>query len=476
MCSLSATKQVQPPYHWFTVTPYSESACKAYDMTRKYFGTDGIRGTVGQFPITPDFVLKLGWAAGKVLAEGGAGKVVIGKDTRISGYMFESALEAGLSSAGIDVVLTGPIPTPAIAYLARTFNGQAGIVISASHNPFYDNGIKFFGGDGNKLSDEAEKRIEALLDQEVEVVEPHLLGRVKRLNDAVGRYIEYCKGCTVTQLDLRGMKLVIDAGHGATYQVGPAVFRELGADVEAMNIEPNGLNINEKAGSTDPEGLSAKVLEVGADMGIAFDGDGDRVIMVDSHGQIIDGDQLLYIIAMDRKARGVLKGGVVGTLMTNLAIENALKAQGIDFLRAAVGDRYVNEMLLENDWEVGGESSGHIIGRDVSTTGDGIVSALLVLQALQNSERTITSWAKEVEMYPQMTINVRVQEKKDTSTIPELVKAVEEAETRMAGKGRVLLRASGTEPVIRVTVEGEDAQLVQTVADSLADVVRAVMV
>ena len=312
-------------------------------MSRKYFGTDGIRGKVGEFPITPDFVLKLGWAAGRVLADEGEGKVIIGKDTRISGYMFESALEAGLSAAGIDVVLTGPMPTPAIAYLTRTFNGQAGIVISASHNPFYDNGIKFFAGDGNKLSDEVELKIEALLDAEIEVVSSKKLGRVKRLDDAAGRYIEYCKASTSHQLDLRGLKIVVDAGHGATYQVGPAVFSELGADVVAMGISPDGVNINEEAGSTKPEAMAAKVLEVGADLGIAFDGDGDRVIMVDDKGQIIDGDQLLYIIAMDRKNRNVLKGGVVGTLMTNMGMEKALEAADVPFSRAKVGDRYVNE-------------------------------------------------------------------------------------------------------------------------------------
>ncbi|ELU13040.1 hypothetical protein CAPTEDRAFT_147015, partial [Capitella teleta] len=409
-------------------------------MARKYFGTDGIRGKVGDFPITPDFVLKLGWAAGRVLAEEGEGKVIIGKDTRISGYMFESALEAGLSAAGIDVVLTGPMPTPAIAYLTRTFNGQAGIVISASHNPFYDNGIKFFAGDGTKLSDEVELKIEALLGSEIDVVDSQSLGKVTRMDDAAGRYIEYCKGSTSQQLDLRGMKIVIDAGHGATYQVGPAVFRELGADVIAMGTSPDGVNINEGAGSTKPEGMAARVKETGADLGIAFDGDGDRVIMVDDKGEIVDGDQLLFIIAMDRHARGILKGGVVGTLMTNLGMEKALEVAGIPFARANVGDRYVNELLVANDWQLGGESSGHIICRDASTTGDGIVAALKVLKAMQTSGRSLSELVGAITLYPQIMINVRVQNKRDTDTIPGIVEAVRKAEEDMAGKGRVLLR------------------------------------
>lgn len=441
---------------------------------RKFFGTDGIRGKVGEYPITPDFVLKLGWAAGRVLAEEGEGKVIIGKDTRISGYMFESALEAGLSAAGIDVVLTGPMPTPAIAYLTRTFNGQAGIVISASHNPFYDNGIKFFGGDGNKLSDDVEMKIEALLESEIDVVDSQDLGKVTRMNDAAGRYIEYCKGIA-QQIDLRGMKIVIDAGHGATYQVGPAVFRELGAEVVAIGTAPNGININEKAGSTEPSGLAAKVLETGADVGIAFDGDGDRVIMVDNQGQIIDGDQLLFIIAMDRHARGVLQGGVVGTLMTNLGMEKALELAGIPFVRAKVGDRYVNELLLERNWQLGGESSGHIICRDASTTGDGIVSALQVVKAMRSAGKHLSDMVAEIELYPQIMINVRVQEKRDTDSIPGIVAAVKKAEQEMAGRGRVLLRPSGTEPVIRVMVEGDDADMVKFHAERLAKVVEQEM-
>lgn len=444
-------------------------------MSRKYFGTDGIRGHVGQFPITPDFVLKLGWAAGKVLAEAGEGTVIIGKDPRISGYMFESALEAGLSAAGIDVVLTGPMPTPAIAYLTRTFRGQAGIVISASHNPFYDNGIKFFSNAGTKLSDEIELKIEALIDEPLTVVASEALGRVTRMNDAAGRYIEYCKASTYMPLDLRGMRIVIDAGNGATYKVGSAVFAELGADVVAMGIEPNGLNINDNAGSTSTKGLRARVIEEGADLGIAFDGDGDRVIMVDHKGAEVDGDQLLYLIAMDRLQRGVLQGGVVGTLMTNLGVEKAFEAAGIPFARADVGDRYVNEMMTEKEWVLGGESSGHIICRDVSTTGDGIVAALQIIKAMKANRQTLSDMVEHVSLYPQVMINVRVQNKRDTSTIPELVAAVAQSEKEMNGRGRVLLRPSGTEPFIRVMVEGEDAEMVQQQANTLAKIVEQVM-
>ena len=444
-------------------------------MSRKYFGTDGIRGHVGQFPITPDFVLKLGWAAGKVLAEAGEGAVIIGKDPRISGYMFESALEAGLSAAGIDVVLTGPMPTPAIAYLTRTFRGQAGIVISASHNPFYDNGIKFFSNAGTKLSDEIELKIEALIDEPLTVVASEALGRVTRMNDAAGRYIEYCKASTYMPLDLRGMRIVIDAGNGATYKVGPAVFAELGADVVAMGVEPNGLNINDNAGSTSTKGLRARVIEEGADLGIAFDGDGDRVIMVDHKGAEVDGDQLLYLIAMDRLQRGVLHGGVVGTLMTNLGVEKAFEAAGIPFARADVGDRYVNEMMTEKEWVLGGESSGHIICRDVSTTGDGIVAALQIIKAMKANRQTLSDMVDHVSLYPQVMINVRVQNKRDTSTIPELVAAVAQSEKEMNGRGRVLLRPSGTEPFIRVMVEGEDAEMVQQQANTLAKIVEQVM-
>lgn len=441
-------------------------------MARKYFGTDGIRGRVGEFPITPDFVLKLGWAAGKVLAAQGQGKVVIGKDTRISCYMFESALEAGLLAAGIDVVLTGPMPTPAIAYLTRTFNGQAGIVISASHNPYYDNGIKFFAGDGCKLADDVELRIEALLDEAIDVVESAQLGKVSRLNDAAGRYIEYCKASTAPQLNLSGLRLLVDAGHGATYQVGAAVFRELGAEVIALGCEPNGININKGCGSTCTDSLATRVVEAGADLGIAFDGDGDRVIMVDEQGQVVDGDELLFIIAQSRQQQGTLKGGVVGTLMTNLGMEKALERLGIPFARANVGDRYVNEQLLERGWVLGGESSGHIICRDVSTTGDGIVAALQVLKAMKRAGKSLSELKGGMVKYPQTMINVRVEKRQDISTITAINEAVTASEVALAGRGRVLLRPSGTEPVVRVMVEGEDACEVLRHAHELVRVVE----
>ncbi len=441
-------------------------------MARKYFGTDGIRGKVGNFPITPDFVLKLGWAAGKVLAAEGQGKVVIGKDTRISGYMFESALEAGLSAAGIDVVLTGPMPTPAIAYLTRTFNGLAGIVISASHNPFDDNGIKFFGGNGGKLADDIELRIEALLDQDITGIDSSRLGKVSRLDDAAGRYIEYCKASTAPQLDLSHLKIVVDAGHGATYQVGPAVFRELGADVVVSGDNPNGLNINDSCGSTCPEGLAAKVKDAGADLGIAFDGDGDRVIMVDEQGAIVDGDELLFVIAISRKQQGTLNGGVVGTLMTNLGMEKALDVQGIPFARARVGDRYVNELMLARDWQIGGESSGHIICRDVSTTGDGIAAALQVIKAMSLSGKPLSALRQGMNKFPQTMINVHATKRKDVMSVPAIMQAVASSETALAGRGRVLLRPSGTEPVIRVMVEGEDAAEVKRHARQLVAVVE----
>ncbi|MDD7804113.1 MAG: phosphoglucosamine mutase [Endozoicomonas sp. (ex Botrylloides leachii)] len=441
-------------------------------MACKYFGTDGIRGKVGTFPITPDFVLKLGWAAGKVLAAKGKGKVLIGKDTRISGYLFESALEAGLSAAGADVVLTGPMPTPAIAYLTRTFNGKAGIVISASHNPYYDNGIKFFASNGAKLPNAIEQRIEDLLDDTITVVGSTELGKVSRLNDAAGRYIEYCKASTAPQLDLTGLKIVVDAGHGATYQVGPAVFREMGAEVIQLGIEPNGLNINGDCGSMYPEGLAAKVRETNADLGIAFDGDGDRVIMVDHHGDIVDGDELLYVIAMSRKQEGTLKGGVVGTLMTNLGIEKALEKKGIPLIRTQVGDRYVNEMMLANDWQLGGESSGHIICHDVSTTGDGIVAALQVLKAMKLAQCTLAELRQGISKYPQKMINVTITNRKDVMSVPAISEAVALSEKALSGRGRVLLRSSGTEPVVRVMVEGENANEVYQCVKKLANVVE----
>lgn len=441
-------------------------------MARKYFGTDGIRGKVGEFPITPDFFLKLGWAAGKVLAAEGQGKVLIGKDTRVSGYMFESALEAGLVAAGIDVILTGPMPTPAIAYLTHTFNGQAGIVISASHNPYYDNGIKFFGANGSKLPNDIEHRIEALLDNNISVACASKLGKVSRLDDAAGRYIEYCKASTIPHLDLSSLKIVVDAGHGATYQVAPAVFRELGAEVFLIGAEPDGININEGYGSTHPHSLASTVQEVGADFGIAFDGDGDRAIMADADGNIIDGDELIYIIAMSRKKQGLLKGGVVGTVMTNLGVEKAFDRQGIPFARAQVGDRYVNELMIANDWELGGESSGHIICRDVSTTGDAIVAALQVIKAILLSGTTLKSHRKDLIKYPQVMINVNVTKKHDVMAIPAISDAVILSEEELNGRGRILLRASGTENVIRVMVEGKDEDEVHQHAHKLVKIVE----
>ncbi|MDP0588134.1 MAG: phosphoglucosamine mutase [Candidatus Endonucleobacter bathymodioli] len=441
-------------------------------MVCKYFGTDGIRGKVGEFPISPDFVLKLGWAAGKILSSQGRGKVVIGKDTRISGYMFESALEAGLSAAGVDVVLTGPMPTPAIAYLTKTFNCQAGIVISASHNPHYDNGIKFFSRDGAKLPNDVELRIEALIDGDMSVVETAALGKVSRLDDAAGRYIEYCKASTVPQLDLSGLKIVVDAGHGATYQVGPAVFKELGATVTVINAEPNGFNINQGCGATSPNNLADKVKFIGADLGVAFDGDGDRVIMVDEHANSLDGDELLYIIAVSRKDQKILRGGVVGTLMTNLGMEQALKNKGIPFSRAKVGDRYVNELMDEKKWQLGGESSGHIICRDVSTTGDGIVAALQVIKAMKFAGKTLGELKKGVTKYPQTMINVKVMAKYDLASNSSITEAVLLSENQLGHRGRVLLRPSGTEPVIRIMVEGVDAIEVKAHAEKLVVVVE----
>lgn len=443
-------------------------------MSRKYFGTDGVRGRVGEYPITPEFVMKLGWAAGKVFAQQGKSQILIGKDTRISGYMFESALEAGLSAAGVDIGLLGPIPTPGIAYLTRTFRAQAGIVISASHNPFYDNGIKFFSADGQKLPDETELAIESWLDQPMTCVDSAALGKARRINDAAGRYTEFCKG-TVNSLNLRGLKIVLDCAHGATYQIAPLVFSELGASVIAIGAQPDGLNINDEVGSTSPAALQARVLEAKADLGIAFDGDGDRVMMVDDRGELLDGDQLLYIIASHAKASGRLDGGVVGTLMSNLGLELGLKDQGIDFLRAKVGDRYVLQMLNEQGWRYGGESSGHLLCLDANTTGDGIVAALQVLQALQDSGTSLSEWQQRMTRMPQVMINVQRARDVDVMSLPEITAAVKSTEEALAGRGRVLLRPSGTEPVVRVMVEGEDATLVDTMARELASVVSRVL-
>ena len=440
-------------------------------MPRKYFGTDGVRGRVGAYPITPEFVMKLGWAAGKVFAQQGKSRILIGKDTRISGYMFESALEAGLSSAGVDIGLLGPIPTPGIAYLTRTFRAQAGIVISASHNPYYDNGIKFFSGNGEKLPDETELAIESWLDKPMSCVESAQLGKAVRINDAAGRYIEFCKG-TVSSLNLRGLKIVLDCAHGATYQIAPAVFAELGATVITIGVQPDGLNINEGVGSTEPEALQARVLQEQADLGIAFDGDGDRVMMVDHRGELVDGDQLLFIIATHAKNQGRLNGGVVGTLMSNLGLELGLKDLGVDFLRAKVGDRYVMQMLNENGWRFGGESSGHLLCLDANTTGDGIVAALQVLQALKDSGTSLHEWQKRMSKMPQVMINVQRSRQADVMSLPEIIQAIAATEEKLASRGRVLLRPSGTEPVVRVMVEGEDAVLVQTLAEELAAVVE----
>ncbi len=440
-------------------------------MSRKYFGTDGVRGRVGAYPITPEFVMKLGWAAGKVFAQQGKSRILIGKDTRISGYMFESALEAGLSSAGVDIGLLGPIPTPGIAYLTRTFRAQAGIVISASHNPYYDNGIKFFSGNGEKLPDETELAIESWLDKPMSCVESAQLGKAVRINDAAGRYIEFCKG-TVSSLNLRGLKIVLDCAHGATYQIAPAVFAELGATVIIIGAQPDGLNINEGVGSTEPEALQARVLQEQADLGIAFDGDGDRVMMVDHRGELVDGDQLLFIIATHAKNQGRLNGGVVGTLMSNLGLELGLKDLGVDFLRAKVGDRYVMQMLNENGWRFGGESSGHLLCLDANTTGDGIVAALQVLQALKDSGTSLHEWQKRMSKMPQLMINVQRSRQADVMSLPEIIQAIAATEEKLASRGRVLLRPSGTEPVVRVMVEGEDAVLVQTLAEELAAVVE----
>lgn len=440
-------------------------------MSRKYFGTDGIRGKVGQYPITPDFVMKLGWAAGKVFAQQGHKTILIGKDTRISGYMFESALEAGLSAAGVSSGLLGPMPTPGIAYLTRTFYADAGIVISASHNAYHDNGIKFFSASGAKLNDEVELAIEEYMDQEMQCVPSDQLGKAFRINDAAGRYIEFCKS-TVRRLRLRGMRVVLDCAHGATYQIAPAVFRELGAEVVTIGAQPDGLNINREVGSTSPLALIKKVQETRADLGIAFDGDGDRVAMVDGNGELVDGDELLYIMAIHAQSRGRLGGGVVGTLMSNLGLELALKEKGIDFKRAKVGDRYVMQQLSEQEWRFGGESSGHLLCLDSTTTGDGIVSALQVLMALQDFEKPLSELKQGMQKCPQTMINVKRQKDIDLEQDDTIQAAVADVESTLAGRGRVLLRPSGTEPVVRVMVEGEEAKLVKAQAQRLADVVE----
>lgn len=441
-------------------------------MTRKYFGTDGIRGKVGEGAITPDFVLKLGWAAGKVLAERfeGSRRILIGKDTRISGYMFESALQAGLINAGVDVGLLGPMPTPAIAYLTRTFQAQAGIVISASHNPYYDNGIKFFSASGSKLPDDIELAIEAQMNEPMETAEK--LGKAVRIEDAAGRYIEFCKGTMPWGFSLLGMKLVIDCAHGATYHIAPSVFRELGATVDVIGAEPDGININQDCGSTSPKHLQARVLETGADMGIAFDGDGDRLAFVDHKGELLDGDEILYLIALHRQRYGNGCSGVVGTLMSNFGFELALQKLDIPFARAKVGDRYVLEQMHKHGWTLGGENSGHIVCSDVTTTGDGIVAALQVLLALSVDGSNLHDLKQGMRKLPQNMINVRVAGKVAIDGNATINKAVKDAESELDGSGRVLLRPSGTEPVVRVMVEGEDPSLVSRLTEELAEVVE----
>ncbi len=439
---------------------------------RKYFGTDGIRGPVGTPPITADFVLKLGWAAGKTFSPSGGGNILIGKDTRISGYLFESALEAGLASAGVHVTMLGPMPTPAVAYLTRAVSADAGIVISASHNPFSDNGIKFFSSEGRKLPDEVELEIERLIDEPMTTVASADLGKADRMNDAVGRYVEFCKTTFPKSLNLKQMKLVVDCAHGAAYKIAPAVFQELGAQVIAIGCSPDGLNINEGFGATSPEALAERVVQEGADLGIALDGDGDRLVMVDHLGEVVDGDELLLIIALHQQAKGLLTGGVVGTLMSNLGLEVALKDRGIAFARAQVGDRYVVAKLLQEGWHLGGEGSGHILCLDQATTGDGVVSALQVLRAITDQGKTLADLKGAMTKFPQVMINVPANSAKVMAN-NAVQSAVRDVDAVLGDKGRVLLRPSGTEPLIRVMVEGEDAPQVKRLAAQLAAVVAA---
>lgn len=440
-------------------------------MSRKYFGTDGVRGRVGDHPITPDFAMHLGYAAGKVLAEEGHSMVLIGKDTRISGYMFESALEAGFSAAGIDIGLLGPMPTPAVAYLTRTLRAGAGVVISASHNAYHDNGFKFFSAEGKKLPDTWEQKVEALLDAPIQTVDSSKLGKARRVDDAPGRYIEFCKSSVPMKFSLNGLRLVLDCANGAAYATAPHVFEELGAEVITVGREPDGLNINLEVGSTYPEKLAKLVSEYRADLGVALDGDGDRCIMVDGEGAVVDGDLLLYIIAISRQQSGELHGPIVGTLMTNLGLEHAFQKKSIPFMRAAVGDRYVLELLQQHDGTIGGESSGHLLCLDRTSTGDGIVSALQVLYEVVESGKTLAELTAEVQRYPQKMINVRLRDCKVKSTAT-IERAVADVEQRLGERGRVLLRPSGTEPLVRVMVEGQDAGEVNALTEELAEVVR----
>ncbi len=439
---------------------------------RKYFGTDGIRGRVGASDITPEFILKLGWAVGRVLVNGGRKRVLIGKDTRVSGYLLESALQAGLSAAGVDVALLGPMPTPAIAYLTRTLRATAGIVISASHNPYYDNGIKFFSADGFKLPDEVELLIEAALDKPLTVVPSAELGKAVRIDDAPGRYIEFCKATIPSLTRLTGLKIVVDCAHGATYYVAPHVFSELGAEVIAMGNAPNGFNINENVGSTSPEALQAKVLETGADVGIGLDGDGDRIILVDAKGRLVDGDQILYMIAKDRQERDALQGGVVGTLMSNYGLEKALDVHNIPFYRSKVGDRYVLEALNERGWRIGGESSGHVVCLDKTTTGDGTVAALQVLAIMVKQNQPLDALCEGITLLPQVLVNVSTDKAKVLANDTTVKQRVDALNQKLAGEGRVLLRPSGTEPVLRIMVEGQDKAAVLEEAERLADEIQ----
>ena len=444
-------------------------------MTRKYFGTDGIRGLVGEFPITPDFMLKLGWAAGCVLMDrfSGPNMILIGKDTRISGYMFESALQAGLINAGVDVGLLGPMPTPGVAYLTRTFQAQAGIVISASHNSYVDNGIKFFSGNGTKLPDDIELLIEEQLEKPMVTAER--LGKARRITDASGRYIEFCKGTMPWGFNLQGLQIVLDCAHGATYNIAPSVFTELGAKVVPLFVEPNGTNINRSCGSTKPEALQEHVVEVGADLGIAFDGDGDRVIFVDHKGELVDGDELLYIVAAHQQQYGGGCEGVAGTLMSNFGFELGLKELGVPFGRAKVGDRYVIEMMRDKGWSLGGENSGHIVCSNVTTTGDGIIAALQVLLAINTLGVPLHKAKKGMQKLPQTMINVHMAKRIDVNADATIQSAVAQIEGRLAGTGRVLLRPSGTEPVVRVMVEGQNKNQVKELAQELASVVETVL-
>lgn len=440
-------------------------------MAREFFGTDGIRGRVGQYPMTPQVVMKLGWAAGKVLASKGNREVLIGKDTRISGYLFESALEAGLASAGINSRLLGPMPTPAVAYLTSTFRAAAGIVISASHNPFYDNGLKFFSTEGSKLPDDVELEIEAMMKEEMTTVDSSDLGRARRVDDAAGRYIEFCKSTFPSSLRLDGMKIVVDTANGAAYHIAREVFDELGANVVAVGADPNGLNINKECGATAPDNLRAHVLLERADVGIALDGDGDRLIMVDHRGEIVDGDEILYVLAKARHRDGSLKGGVAGTLMTNLALEHAFGELDIPFARASVGDRYVMELLRAQGWELGGENSGHIICLDRVTTGDAIVAALAVLAVMRSSGESLAKLRVDMQLYPQVLLNVPVTKKVNLDENTQIQQAVKQAEADLGNSGRVLLRPSGTEPLVRVMVEGKVANDVQRICENVATAV-----